>query len=694
MKTVQIPVSANFKKAAAKSFFALLFFAVSYSAIMVISLALATACILGGLFVAISFLSYLSIIVGAAIIGTGVLIAYFLLKFMFKLPKKKDMSHLIKITPDSEPELFALIYEVADQVGTKRPLNVYISGDVNASVFYNSPFWSMFFPVRKNLIIGLALTSVITREELKGILAHEFGHFSQRSMVFGSYIHNVNKILHNILYDNEDFNTWSASLASINQVFWFFVQIAVYILRAIQWVVQKIYVVLNTSYLELSREMEFHADHIAAEVVGMEPMQASLLRTSLGDYTFNQALQFYDGKIEENIKSANLFANHLFVFKYTAKRNQLRFKNNLPNVEIDDLKRYSKSKLTIKDRWDSHPSPEDRIASLTKTGLHSTIEKDSLANTVFTDAIQLQEHLTEVMYRTVVFKETPSSLNNEEFEKQYQELIANTTNELVFNGYFDDKLPVTVPLPEVVQAEELSFEELFAQEKVNWVYDAIALKNDIEAISNLKSQKIESFEYDGKPYNIIRALELINKLRPQLNELNTKINQNDLSIYQYFYRLAKTDEQKAQFKTLYMELNGLENTIIDLDKLYTRLSSVLNKIQQMNKFIDIRKELNLITAEEAQLKAYVSTLLAKETIANEWNDDITSTLTSYANETDKEYLVNEHRINPHLDGLYTAYHMVYRSFFDLKNKALLALTQEMSAIHNPEKQKVLELEEH
>jgi hypothetical protein len=65
-------------------------------------------------------------------------------------------------------------------------------GDVNASVFYDSSFWSIIFPIRKNLQIRLGLVNKIIEQELKAILAHEFGCFSQRSTKVGSFVYDVN----------------------------------------------------------------------------------------------------------------------------------------------------------------------------------------------------------------------------------------------------------------------------------------------------------------------------------------------------------------------------------------------------------------------------------------------------------------------------------------------------------------------
>src|SRR5690606_17844105 len=106
-----------------------------------------------------------------------------------------------------QPVLFEFIRTLSKETRTPFPKRIYLSSDVNAAVFYDSNFWSMLLPVRKNLQIGLALVNSVNLSELKAILAHEFGHFSQRSMKLGSYVYNVNQVIYNLLYDNDGYSS-------------------------------------------------------------------------------------------------------------------------------------------------------------------------------------------------------------------------------------------------------------------------------------------------------------------------------------------------------------------------------------------------------------------------------------------------------------------------------------------------------
>lgn len=120
---------------------------------------------------------------------TAVLLG-FLGVFMFKglfFFTRKNRSEELEITEKDEPELFRFIYQVADDAKAPRPHKVYLSNSVNACVFYDISVINLIFPSQKNLEIGLGLINTLNLGEFKSILAHEFGHFTQRSMIIGRW---------------------------------------------------------------------------------------------------------------------------------------------------------------------------------------------------------------------------------------------------------------------------------------------------------------------------------------------------------------------------------------------------------------------------------------------------------------------------------------------------------------------------
>ena len=80
----------------------------------------------------------------------------FMLKALF-FRDKSDNTREIKINAATEPRLFAFLHQIADQAGAPRPHRVFLSGRVNAGVFYDFSTLNLVFPSRKNLDIGLGL---------------------------------------------------------------------------------------------------------------------------------------------------------------------------------------------------------------------------------------------------------------------------------------------------------------------------------------------------------------------------------------------------------------------------------------------------------------------------------------------------------------------------------------------------------
>ena len=268
---------------------------------LVLTVRVTTFCVYGWITLTAELPMLIKIVFGILGGSFGILVLIFLLKFMFK-SHKVDRSHLSEITQIEEPQLFGLINDIVKQVGTEFPKKVYLSNDVNAAVFYDSNFWSMFLPVKKNLQIGLGLVNTVSKEELSAILSHEFGHFSQKTMKVGSYVYNVNQIIYNLLFDNASYEKLVQSWVNVSGFLSVFSIPAIEIIEGFQWLLRLVYNVVNKSYMGLSREMEFHADEIAANITGFEPLKSSLLRMSLADYSFDCVLSFYEGRIGSNQK--------------------------------------------------------------------------------------------------------------------------------------------------------------------------------------------------------------------------------------------------------------------------------------------------------------------------------------------------------------------------------------------------------
>lgn len=80
------------------------------------------------------------------------------------------------------PEVLAIIEEITTRLNLPRPHGVYIAPGINAAVFCRPTMLSMLVRPKQELVIGENLPDVLTSDELKVILYHEFGHYVSNSL--------------------------------------------------------------------------------------------------------------------------------------------------------------------------------------------------------------------------------------------------------------------------------------------------------------------------------------------------------------------------------------------------------------------------------------------------------------------------------------------------------------------------------
>ncbi|MFY7811573.1 MAG: M48 family metalloprotease, partial [Flavobacterium sp.] len=480
-----------FKNSTYKAIFSISVFIFVYFILLISTIGITIYASYFGIFLIFLIPNFLTFFVGAGLISFGILIFIFLIKFIFK-KHKTDRSNIIEIFEKDEKDFFNFIKEIVLEVNTNFPKKIYLSNEVNASVFYDSSFWSMFLPIPKNLVIGMGLINSCTKQELKAILAHEFGHFSQRSMKVGSYVYNVNQIIYNLLNDNDNFENIIQKFGNINAVVSLFVTLAVKIIISIQWVLKKMYKFVNLNYMALSRAMEFHADEIAANVVGINPLKDILLRLNFTSHAFNVILNFYESKIESNQKSKNIYLEHQFVYQFLAKKNDIILNNNLPQLTLTEINKYNKSKLEIKDQWSSHPTILERIKSLDKLKIEKKENNTDKAFDLFRNPTQTQEKLTSILFSNIDYKTETTFFEFDEFSNEFEKKYMEDSFPDVYNGYYDEKNPSIFNI-NTIENNEISqnLKNLFSNEKVNLVNELIVLENDKSIVSSISKKEID-----------------------------------------------------------------------------------------------------------------------------------------------------------------------------------------------------------
>ncbi len=671
----RIELSPEFKKQTSKAVASIVLFALTYLLLFILAVGLTAICIYGGIMLIVTVPRIITIALGIGLASFGILILIFLLKFLFK-SHKVDRSHLVEIKKSDEPELFKMIDDIVKEVETSFPKKVYLSSDVNAAVFYDSNFWSMFLPIKKNLQIGVGLVNSVSKSELKAILSHEFGHFSQRTMKVGSYVYNVNQVIYNMIYENESYDKLIQGWASISGYFSIFVVLVIKIIEGVQWVLRKLYDIVNINYMGLSREMEFHADEIAANVTGYEPLKTSLLRLNLADHCFNNVLSFYEGKISENIKSGNLYKEHGFVMNFIAKESDLTIDNGLPEVSIQELNRFNKSKLVIKDQWASHPSIEERVERLEKSNITSEQIDYLPASSIFSNIEKTQKKLTERTFKDVQYLESPVSISLDIFEEQYKKEYQSNIFPKVYNGYYDNKNPIHFDInTSNLYTESTEIQSLFSDVNVELVYNELALQNDIETIKQISEKviPIRTFDYDGKKYTRKEIKNLLSQIKLELSQINEQVKVNDIKIFNFFLNLEDLKGEDSKLEVMYNDFFDFDRIFEIKYELYAQLSNELQFINYTTPFEQIRANFSKINPLETKLKNEISELLKEDLYQVEITKEVKDNFELYLSK-DWKYFGSEKYFDKNLEILFSSMNnyafLLSRGYFLIK-KALL-----------------------
>lgn len=101
-----------------------------------------------------------------------------------------------RLEPSDAPSFFKALREVSSRISAPMVDSVFIMQDTSAAVYERGSFWKRLGgKTEKCLILGLGLLNGLTQVQLKSILAHEFGHISNRDTAGGSIALHVRRTI-------------------------------------------------------------------------------------------------------------------------------------------------------------------------------------------------------------------------------------------------------------------------------------------------------------------------------------------------------------------------------------------------------------------------------------------------------------------------------------------------------------------
>lgn len=231
----------------------------------------------------------------------------FLVRGLFVVKHLDDPTR-VQVTPEEQPALFAFVNRVADEAGAPRPHKLFVSARVNAAVFYDLSFLNLLFPTRKNLEIGLGLVQNLTLDELKAVVAHEFGHFAQRTMAVGRWVYVAQQIAGHVIVHRGWVDRMLTGLSYTDIRIAWIGWIARLLVWSIRAVLDTAFRLIVLAHRALSREMELQADLVAVSVSGSDSLIHALHRLGPADDAWDAAVRFSNQEIDKKRPPADLFA--------------------------------------------------------------------------------------------------------------------------------------------------------------------------------------------------------------------------------------------------------------------------------------------------------------------------------------------------------------------------------------------------
>ncbi len=499
-------------------------------------------------------------------------IGIYLLKPLFQTVDSGNEDRC-EISENEAPELFAMVREIARATGNRMPEHVYLTSEVNACVSYNSvSVWSLLFPGRKNLTIGIGLLQGLNQSELKAILSHEFGHFSQGSMRFGVVTYRLLLISRDMVeYAREQKKNDILARASEEYPWYFF--IATYPISAIASMTISFYNHIEKRNRSLSRYMEFEADAEACHIAGARPHISALCKTEI----MSKRFAIYEQMVFELLKEKNSVKHYLDGYSFVCEQFSQDEKLNIGPLDVitepvgDEA--LFPSRISIIDGWNTHPSLNERIANaqlLAKDG--EGINTDSAAALIETSVLdkvglkhqmRLATNLSHTIYWTQGLEHDDFTLwaSKQHAEHRLPHFIFPFINKRVVSFQF--------PSEDDITSEDEEYP--FTNENRNLILEYNSAIKDWQILSGIKSKEydVTMFLYNGKLYN--DANEPLALEKAYLDPLFDRWKELDVKIFKYLLRQAKDE---AFLKTTYWMKMYAGDALSELEPLYSYANDI------------------------------------------------------------------------------------------------------------------------
>lgn len=262
--------------------------------------------------------------VNARILIVAPIVIFAILRGVFFVDRDDEVNG-VRVTPADEPGLWQLVRDVAQKMGAVVPDEIVLVPDVNAFVYQHSRFLGLL-PGKRVMGVGLGLVSVLHVDQLRGVVAHELGHYAGGDTRIGPLLYRADESLRRTVTHLK-----GGILAGLFRGYW------------------KLFARLT---LALRRRQELAADRAAVGVAGREAHATALQETGPAGLAYNFFVnQYVAPLLHANTRPDNLYSGFRSLLSDESRRDELAQLR-------DELERETT------EPYDSHPALPDRLAQL------------------------------------------------------------------------------------------------------------------------------------------------------------------------------------------------------------------------------------------------------------------------------------------------------------------------------------------
>jgi heat shock protein HtpX len=253
----------------------------------------------------------------------------------------------------THPRLFGLVTELAAATSQEMPRDIYLLADTNAFVSHRGGV--MGIGSRRVMGIGLPLLQGLSIQQLRSVIAHEFGHYAGGDVALGPWIYKTRAAIGRAIVRLGD--GWLAQIFNLYG---------------------KLFMRLT---MAISRRQEFVADEVAARAAGTEAMKSALSEVAV----LAAAHEAYFRHEVVPVLQSGFLPPLAEGFRH--------FRTTRAYASHSAALLHHEMTIGETSPFDSHPALRDRIAALDALGLPSSPGDQASASTLVDDMEALEREV-------------------------------------------------------------------------------------------------------------------------------------------------------------------------------------------------------------------------------------------------------------------------------------------------------------